>query len=167
MVSSTNVLNLFKFFANAFTLQFHGQHLHYSRLGQANLLAIGHSKSFQTISRSDLHSCLYLRDTSFSKGRKVTETSLQKSCPGALYLTNTKAIQTKVQGSWGQGDKFWIGRKCLGHMLDGDNWHIWSMSDLEHDQTTPAQVQWHSLNQPRMLYLDPGSCDLGRQIRDG
>jgi hypothetical protein len=62
-------------------------------VGQDNLLAIEHSESFQTISSRDLHSFLHLRDTFFSKGRKVMETNLQKSWLGALYLANAGAIQ--------------------------------------------------------------------------
>jgi len=61
--------------------------------GSWYLLAIRHSKSFQAISSSDLHSCLHLRDI-FCKGRKLMETSLKRSCLGALYLVNAEAIQT-------------------------------------------------------------------------
>jgi hypothetical protein len=63
-------------------------------IGATNLLAISHSKSFRTISSSDLHSCLHLRDTFFCKGRKVMETSLKRSYIRALYLANPDAIQS-------------------------------------------------------------------------
>jgi hypothetical protein len=101
MVSNINVLNLFKFLPMPVHFNVTANIYITLDVGQANLLAIGHSKSFQTISSSDLHSCLYLRDTSFSKGRKVMDTSLKKSCPGALYLTNTEDHK-QVQGSQGQ-----------------------------------------------------------------
>jgi hypothetical protein len=63
-------------------------------VGQDNVLTFGLLKSFQTISNTDLHSYLHVRDTFFCKGRKVMETSLQKSCLGSLYLANAEAIQT-------------------------------------------------------------------------
>ncbi len=38
------------------------------------------------------------------------------------------------------------------------------MPNRKHNQAKPDQVQWHSLNWPRMLHPDDGSCDLGRLI---
>jgi hypothetical protein len=55
-------------------------------VGPTNLLTIGHSQPFQTISSSDLHTCLHLGDTIFCKGTKVMETSLKRSCLGAVTI---------------------------------------------------------------------------------
>jgi hypothetical protein len=104
MVSNTNLLDLYEFLPLPIHFNFSAKVSITPVVSQSNLLASGHLKSFQTISSSDLHSCLRLGDTFFCKGRKVMETSLKRSCRGALYLTNTEAIQTtcmfKVAEAW-------------------------------------------------------------------
>jgi len=94
LISNANLLELYKFLQLPIHFNFSANVSVTPDVGQDNHLAIGHSKSFQTISSTDLHSCLYLGDTFFCKGRKVMETSLQKSCLGSLYLANAEAIQT-------------------------------------------------------------------------
>jgi hypothetical protein len=88
-------------------------------VGATNLLTIGHSKSFQTISSSDLHSCLHLGDTFFCKGRKMMETSLKRSCLGALYLANfgSNSIQLLVQNCRSQRENLCIIQEHLGSVL--------------------------------------------------
>ncbi len=93
LVSNANLLELHKFLPLPIHFNFSANVSITPDVGQNNLLAIGHSKSFQTISSTDLHSCLHLGDTFFCKGRKVMETSLKKSCLGSLYLANAEAIQ--------------------------------------------------------------------------
>ncbi len=93
LVSNANLLELYEFLPLPIHFNFSSNISITPDVGQNNLLAIGHSKSFQTISSSDLHSCLHLGDTFFCKGRKVRETSLKKSCLGSLYLANSDAIQ--------------------------------------------------------------------------
>jgi hypothetical protein len=108
LVSNTNLLKLYEFLPLPIHFNFSANISVTPDVGQNNLLAIGHSKSFQTISSTDLHSCLHLGDTFFCKGRKVMETSLQKSCLGSLYLANAEAIQTtwKFQGRGGFRENF-------------------------------------------------------------
>jgi len=93
LVSNANLLELYEFLPLLIHFNFSANVLITPDVGQNNLLAIGHSKSFQTISSTDLHSCLHLGDTFFCKGRKVMEKSLKKSCLGSLYLANAEAIQ--------------------------------------------------------------------------
>jgi hypothetical protein len=76
LVSNTNLLKLYKFLPLPIHFNFSANISITPNVGQNNLLAIGHSKSFQTISSTDLHPCLHLRDT-FCKGKKVMETSLK------------------------------------------------------------------------------------------
>jgi hypothetical protein len=80
MVSNTNLLNLYKSLSMPIHLNFTANISFTADIGQSNLLAIGRSKSFQTFSSSDLHSCLHPRDTFFCKGRKVIKTSLKRLC---------------------------------------------------------------------------------------
>jgi hypothetical protein len=94
LVSKSNLLELYKFLPLPIHLNFTTNVSITLDIGPGNLLTIGHSKSFQTISSKDLNSCLQLRDTFFGKGRKVMETILQKSCLASLYLANAEAIQS-------------------------------------------------------------------------
>jgi len=94
MVSNSNLLDLYEFLPLPIHINFASNISFTPDIGATNLLTISHSKSFQTISSSDLHSCLHLRDTFFCKGRKVMETSLKRSYLGALYLANPDAIQS-------------------------------------------------------------------------
>jgi hypothetical protein len=92
LVSNANLLELYEFLPLPIHFNFSANVSITPEVGQNNLLAIGHSKSFQTISSTDLHSCLHLGDT-FCKGRKLMETSLKMSCLGSHYLANAEAIQ--------------------------------------------------------------------------
>jgi hypothetical protein len=94
LVSNANLLELYKFLLLPIHFNFSANVSITPDIGLNNLLAIGHSESFQTISSTDLHSCLHLGDTFFCKGRKVTETSLKKSCLCSLYLANAKLSRT-------------------------------------------------------------------------
>jgi hypothetical protein len=95
MVSNSNLLKLYEFLPLPIHFNFATNISITPDIGPTNLLAIGHSQSYQTISSSDLHACIHLGDTFFCKGRKVMETSLKRSCLGPLYTANYNAIQTK------------------------------------------------------------------------
>ncbi len=84
MVANSNLLNLYKFLPLPIHFNFAFNISINLDVGATNQLAIGHSQSFQAISSADLHTCLHLGDT-FCKGRKVMETSLKRSCLGAIY----------------------------------------------------------------------------------
>ncbi len=93
LVSNANLLELYEFLLLPIHFSVMANVSITPDVGLNNLLANGQSKSFQTISSTDLHSCLHLGDTFFCKGRKVMETSLKKSCLGSLYLANAESIQ--------------------------------------------------------------------------
>jgi hypothetical protein len=67
LVSNDNLMELYKFLPLPIHFNFSANISITPDVSQNNLLAIGHSKSFQTISSSDLH----LGYTFFCKGRKV------------------------------------------------------------------------------------------------
>ncbi len=73
MVSNTNLLNLYEFLPLPIHFNFATNISITLDVGTMSLLAIGHSQSFQTISSSDIHTCLHLGDTFFCKGRKVID----------------------------------------------------------------------------------------------
>jgi len=62
-----------------------------------NIIAIGHSKSYQTLSTSNLQNYLRLVDTFFCKGRYVLLTYLAKTCIGWLYLANANTIKRRLK----------------------------------------------------------------------
>jgi len=94
VVSKTYLLDLYKFLPLPIYFNVSANVCITPDVGQSNVLAIRHSKSFQTICSSDLHSCLHLGDTFFCRGRKVMAKSLKRPCLGALYIANAGAIQT-------------------------------------------------------------------------
>jgi hypothetical protein len=93
MVANSNLLDLYKFLPLPIHFDFAANISTTPDVGQTNLLAIGHSQSFQAISSTDLHACLHLGDAFFCKWRKVMETNLKRSCLGALYMANSNSIQ--------------------------------------------------------------------------
>jgi hypothetical protein len=71
MGANSNLLDLYEFRPLPIHFNFTSNISISPDIGQTNLLAIGHSQSFQAISSADLHTCLHLGDTFFCKGRKV------------------------------------------------------------------------------------------------
>jgi len=67
-----NLLELYEFLLLPIHFNFSANSSLIPDVGLNNLLAIGHSKSFQTISS------LHLRDTFYCKGRKVIEDKFEK-----------------------------------------------------------------------------------------
>jgi hypothetical protein len=62
-----------------------------------NMIAVGHSESYQLISSSDLQNCNKLGDTYFCKVRNVLLKDLTKTCLGALYLADHTNIQARCK----------------------------------------------------------------------
>jgi len=115
MVTNSNLLDLYKFLPLPIHFNFASNISIMPDVGQTNLLAIGHSQSFQAISSTDLHACLHLGDTFFCKGRKVMETSLKRSCLGALYMANSNSIQNNCRFKIAEaGRRFLNCQKTLG-----------------------------------------------------
>jgi len=113
IVTNTNLLELYQFLPLPIYFNFSANISITPDIGSTNLLAIGQSKSFQTISSAELHSCLHLGYTFFCKWRKVMETSLKRSCLGTLYLANSEAIQQTCKIQKCQGKRKHAG--CLLH----------------------------------------------------
>jgi hypothetical protein len=131
MVSKSNHLDLYEFLLLLIHFNFASKILVTPDVGATNLLAIGLSKSFHTISSSDLHSCLHLRDTIFCKGRKVMEISLKKSCLGALYLADSDAIQSNCWFRIAEArEKFF--------KLSENTWAVYSIGTINTNKVCPT-----------------------------
>jgi hypothetical protein len=151
LVSNTNLLELYEFLPLPIHFNFSANISITPDVGQNNLLAIGHSKSFQTISSSDLHSCLHLGDTFFCKGRKVMETSLKKSCLGSLYLANSDAIQNSC--------KFKIAEASEKIFELAENtWAVYSTGTINTNQVCQAKnsIQTRQINSGDTVTIEPG-----------
>jgi len=69
-VSKANLLELYEFLLLPINFNFSANVSITPDVGQNNLLAIGHSKSYQTFSSTDLQLCLHLGDTFFARDGK-------------------------------------------------------------------------------------------------
>jgi hypothetical protein len=149
LVSNANLLEIYEFLPLPIHFNFSANVLIPPDVGQYNLLAIGHSKSFQTISSTDLHSCLYLRDTFFCKGRKVMETSLKKSCLGSFNLANAEAITCKFKVAAASERIF---------ELAENTWAVYSTGTINMNQVSQAKntIQTHQINSGDMITVEPG-----------
>jgi len=118
---------------------------------QDNFLAIGYSKSFQTISRSALHSCLHLRDTFFCKGREVMEKSLKKSYIGSLYWANAEAIQMTCKFKVTEAQEKII-------EVAENTWAIYSTGMIDTNQVCPTKnmIQPHQIKSGDTVSINPG-----------
>ncbi len=70
-VANSNLLILYEFLPLTIHFDFSANISITPDVGQTNLLAIGHSQSFQAISSTDLHACLHLGDSFFCKGSTI------------------------------------------------------------------------------------------------
>ncbi len=157
MVSNTNLLDLGKFLLLPIHFNFMTNISITPDFSITNLLAIGNSKSFQTISSSDLYCCLPLGDTFFCKAREVMETDLKRSCLGTLYLAKSEAIQITCQFKIAEARDFELAK---------NTWAVKSTGTINTNQVFPSKNsgrKTHSVRgrnhcQPRVLHPDDGSC---------
>jgi hypothetical protein len=130
MVANSNLLDLCKILPLPIHFNFASNISITPDVRQMNLL-IGHSQSFQAISSTDLHACLHLGDTFFCKGRKVMETSLKRSCLGALYMANSNSIQNHCQFKIAEA------REKIFE-LSKNTWAVYSVGTISTNEVCPA-----------------------------
>jgi hypothetical protein len=97
LVTPHNLMPLFEFIPLPVYFNFTSNVTVTLEVGSNNMIAVGHSKSYQLLSSSDLQNCNKLGDTYFCKGRNVLLKDLTKTCLGSLYLANHTNIQTKCK----------------------------------------------------------------------
>ncbi len=131
MVANSNLLDLYEFLRLPIHFNFASNISITPDVRQTKLLAIGHSQSFQAISSADLHACLHLGDTFFCKGRKVMETSLKRSCLGALYMANSASIQNHCRFRIAEA------REKI-FKLSKNNWAVYSVGTISTNEVFPA-----------------------------
>ncbi len=99
-------------------------------VGTTNMIAVGHSQSYQLLSSMDLQSCNKMGETYFCKGRNVHLTDLTKTCLSALYLADTKNIQGRCKFSIGGA------QEKIFH-LDGNMYLVYSLGKIKTNHICP------------------------------
>ncbi len=66
-------------------------------VGRVDVLAIGDTNSFQTLSSSDLANCRCLGTTFFCEGRTVLKTNIIHDCMGSLFLGSSTLIKANCK----------------------------------------------------------------------
>ncbi len=66
-------------------------------VGRADLIAIGDTNTFQTLSSSDLAGCKRLGATFFCEGRTVLKTNIVNDCMGSLFLASATLIKANCK----------------------------------------------------------------------
>jgi hypothetical protein len=105
LVAPHNLMPLYKFIPLPVHFNFSGNVSVTPKVGNNNMIAVGHSQSYQLISSSDLQTCNKMGEAYFCKGRNVLLTGLTETCLGALYLADAKNIQDRCKFSIGGAQK--------------------------------------------------------------
>ncbi len=153
MVANSNLLNLYKFLPLPIHFDFAANISITPDVEQTNLLAIGHSQSFQALSSTNLHACLHLGETFFCKGRKVVETNLKRSCLGALYMANSNSIQNHCQF------KIAKAREKIFELLE-NTWAVYSVGTISTNEVSPVAnaVTAMQIQSGNTIRVKPGCC---------
>jgi len=101
LLTPHNLMPLYKFIPLPVHFNFSGNVSVIPEVCATNMIAVGHSQSYQLLSSTDLQSCNKMGETYFCKGRNVLLMDLTKKCLGALYLADNKNIQGQCKFSIG------------------------------------------------------------------
>jgi hypothetical protein len=99
-------------------------------VGRADLIAIGDTETFQTLSSSDLAGCRRLGQTFFCEGSSVLKTNLVHDCLRSLFLGTATLIKANC--------KFRISdtREKIFH-LGNNTWLVYSVGTIAANQICP------------------------------
>jgi hypothetical protein len=130
LVAPQNLMQLYEFIPLPVHFNFSGNVSVTPEVGNDNMIAVGHSQSYQIISSSDLQTCNKMGETYFCKGRNVLLTDLTKTCLGALYLANAKDIQDRCKFSIG-------GAQEKIFRLDSNTYVVYSLGKINTNHVCP------------------------------
>jgi hypothetical protein len=130
LVTPHNLMPLYEFIPLPIYFNFSSNITVMPDVGPNNMIAVGHSESYQLLSSSDLQNCNKMGETFFCKGRNVLLTDLTKTCLGSLYLTDHTNIQTK--------GKFTVdGAQEKIFRLDSHTYVVYSLGKISTNQVCP------------------------------
>jgi hypothetical protein len=99
-------------------------------VGQADLIAMGDTETFQTLSSSDLARCKRLRQTFFCEGSTILKTNMVNDCLGSLFLASSTLIKANC--------KFRISNTRENFFSLGNNtWLVYSVGTIATNQVCP------------------------------
>jgi hypothetical protein len=130
LVMPHNLMPLYKIITLPVHFNFSGNVPVTPEVGTNNLIAVGHSKSYQLLSSSDLQTCTKMGETYFFKGRNVLLTDLTKTGLGALYLGDAKNIQDRCKFSTG-------GAQEKIFRLDSNTYVVYSLGKINTNHVCP------------------------------
>jgi len=99
-------------------------------VGVTNMIAVGHSQSYQLLSSKDLQSSNKMEETYFCKGRNVLLSDLTKTFLGSLYLADNKNIQGRCKFSIG-------GAQEKIFRLDSNTYVVYSLGKISTNHVCP------------------------------
>jgi hypothetical protein len=129
-------------------------------VGWADLIAIGDTNSFQTLSSSDLANCKRLGMTFFYEGCRVLKTNIFHDCMGSLFLASARLIKTNC--------KFRISETREKIFSLGNNtWLVYSVGTIATNQICPKARNSSpiTISYGQAVTVQPGSLDHGGRIR--
>ncbi len=115
-VEADHLLMLYEFVSLPIFFNFSSNISVVPEVGQADLLAIGDTNSFQTLSSSDLAGWRRLGTTFFCEGRTVLKTNIIHDCMGSLFLASSTLIKAsckfRISDTWEKifslGNNTWL-----------------------------------------------------------
>ncbi len=130
LVTPHNLMPLYKFILLPIHFNFSSNVSVTPEVGATNMIAVGHSQSYQLLSSTDLQSCNKMGETYFCKGRNVLLTDLTKTCLDAPYLADNKNIQGRCKFSIGGA------QEKIFH-LDSNTYVVYSLGKISANHVCP------------------------------
>jgi len=129
-VEADHLLTLYEFVSLPIHFNFSANISVVPEVGRADLIAIGDTNSFQTLSSSDLAACKRLGPTFFCEGRTVLKTNIVHDCMGSLFLATSTLIKANC--------KFRISdtREKI-FSLGNNTWLVYSIGTIATNQVCP------------------------------
>ena len=129
-VEADQLLTLYEFVSLPIHFNFSSNISVVPEVGRNDLIAIGDTNSFQTLSSSDLAACKRLGRTFFCEGRTVLKTNIVHDCMGSLFLPTSTLIKANC--------KFQISdtREKI-FSLGNNTWLVYSIGTIATNQVCP------------------------------
>jgi len=129
-VEAENLLPLYEFISLPIYFNFSSNVSVVPDVGKQDLIAIGNTEAFQTLSSSDLANCKRLGKTFFCEGRSILQTNIIEDCLGSLYLGSSTLIKNNC--------KFKIAttREKI-YSLGNNTWVVYSIGTIATNQVCP------------------------------
>jgi hypothetical protein len=129
-VETENLLPLYEFISLPIYFNFSSNVSVIPDVGKQDLIAIGNTEAFQTLSSSDLANCKRMGKTFFCDGRSVLKTNIVTDCLGSLYLGSSTLIKNNC--------KFRIAttREKI-YSLGNNTWLVYSIGTIATNQVCP------------------------------